>query len=49
VATSLANDTLRRVFALLLVLVAVQLALRVLRPPGGETTAPDANVSPPPS
>ena len=49
VATSLANDTLRRVFALLLVLVAVQLALRVLRPPAGETAAPDANVSPPPS
>ena len=45
VATSLANDTLRRVFALLLVLVAVQLALRVLRPPAGETAVPDANVS----
>ena len=49
VATSLGNDTLRRVFALLLVLVAVQLALRVLRPPAGETAVPDANVSPPPS
>jgi uncharacterized protein len=32
VATSLPNDVLRRLFALVLVLVAVQLALRSLRP-----------------
>jgi uncharacterized membrane protein YfcA len=54
VATSLANDTLRRAFAVLLLLVAFQLAWRVLRPPAGdtplpgETAVPDAKVSGPP-
>jgi uncharacterized membrane protein YfcA len=46
VATSLANDTLRRAFAVLLVAVAVQLAWRVLHAPPGETPLPGADVSP---
>jgi uncharacterized membrane protein YfcA len=40
VATSLANGTLRRVFAVLLVLVAAQLAWRVLHPSDGEPVVP---------
>ena len=40
VATSLANDILRRVFAALLVLVAAQLAWRVLHPSDGEPAGP---------
>jgi len=46
VATSLANDTLERVFAVMLAFVALQLAWRTLRA-SGETPAPDPNVSPP--
>jgi uncharacterized membrane protein YfcA len=38
VATSIANQTLERVFAVLLVIVAVQLAWRVLRPQAEEST-----------
>jgi uncharacterized protein len=40
VATSLANDILRRMFAALLVLVAAQLAWRVLHPSDGEPVGP---------
>jgi len=47
VATSLANDTLRRTFAVLLVGVAAQLAWRVLRAPAAETPVPGTHVSPP--
>ncbi len=36
VATSLANQTLERVFAVMLVIVAVQLGWRALHPPAGE-------------
>ena len=46
VATSLANDTLERVFAAMLAFVALQLAWRTLHAPA-ETPVPDANVSPP--
>jgi uncharacterized membrane protein YfcA len=46
VATSIANDTLERVFAVMLVFVALQLVWRTLRSPA-ETAVPDANVSPP--
>jgi uncharacterized membrane protein YfcA len=46
VATSIANATLERIFAVMLVLVAAQLAWRALHPPA-ETPMPDANVSPP--
>jgi uncharacterized protein len=35
VASSLPNDDLRRLFALLLLVTAVQMAVRVLRAPGG--------------
>ena len=40
VATSVANQTLERVFAALLVVVAVQLAWRVLHPPADGPSAP---------
>lgn len=46
VATSIANQTLERVFAAMLVFVAIQLAWRALHPPA-EPPAPDASVSPP--
>jgi uncharacterized membrane protein YfcA len=39
VATSVANQTLERVFAALLVVVAVQLAWRALHPPAGAPSA----------
>jgi uncharacterized membrane protein YfcA len=39
VATSVANQTLERVFAVLLVVVAVQLAWRALHPPVGAPSA----------
>jgi uncharacterized protein len=35
VASSLSNDNLRRLFALLLLVTAVQMAVRALRPAGG--------------
>ena len=46
VATSVADDTLERVFAVMLVVVAAQLTWRALHAPA-ETRVPDANVSPP--
>ncbi len=46
VATSIANATLERIFAVMLVLVAAQLAWRALHAPA-ETPVPDANGSPP--
>jgi uncharacterized protein len=45
VATSIANQTLERVFAAMLVLVAVQLAWRAFHPSSRETPLPGANVS----
>ena len=47
VATSLANDTLERIFAVMLLIVALQLAWRALHATPAETAAPDANLSPP--
>ena len=47
VATSIPNDTLERIFAVMLVFVALQLAWRTLHAPPAETPVPDANVSPP--
>ena len=46
VATSIANDTLERVFAVMLGFVALQLAWRTLRAPA-ETPAPGGAGSPP--
>ena len=47
VATSLANDTLERIFAVMLLIVALQLAWRALHATPAETAAPGANLSPP--
>jgi uncharacterized membrane protein YfcA len=45
VATSLANQTLERVFAVMLVIVAVQLAWRTLHEPQPEPAGPGAGAS----